>query len=124
MIMSLRGFGLAVALWLGCAGTGQAQPQVDVSRLPVDLGRIQQQLRASAVREERDGLNLKYTVDVYGRAPALTLFTEADNLKYGRAPYGGPTHRDMLEVMTPKEYRAPVADLSALVRWLAQQTKR
>jgi hypothetical protein len=113
--MGARSCGLVVALFLAFAGTGLAQ-QVDVSRLPIDLDRIRRELRVAEIRESRDGLNLKYTVDVYGRAPTLVLFTEADNLRYGRAPYGGPTHQDMLEMMTPKEHRAPVADFSALLR--------
>jgi len=120
--MGARSCGLAVALFLS-AGTALAQ-QVDVMRLPVDLDRIQKELGAAAARESRDGLNLKYTVDVFGRAPALVLFTEADNLKYGRAPYGGPTHQDMLEMMTPKAHRAPVADFSALLRWWSDRHRK
>src|SRR5262245_27652976 len=97
------------------AADGDQQPaaasaQVDVSRLPIDVNRIQRQLRQTTVREERDGLNLRYIVDVYGRAPQLELFTKQDNLKEGAVPYGAPTHQDMLNQMTPQEYRAPAAD--------------
>ena len=79
---------------------------VDVSRLPIDLGRIERNFRRSTtIREERDGLNLRYFVEVFALAPKITLFTKEDNLEYGKAPYGGPTHSEMLEMMTPREYR-------------------
>lgn len=97
---------------------------MDVSRLPVDLDRIQRGLRESAIREERVGLNLRYTVEVYGQAPPLVLFGPEDNLVTGPVPYGAPTHKEMIEHVTPKEYRAPAADLSALFRWLAERSKK
>ena len=99
-------------------------PQVDVSRLPINISRIHRQLRQTTVREERDGLNLRYIVDVYGQAPKLELFTKQDNLREGAVPYGAPTHRDMLNVMTPQEFRAPAADFSGLMRWLSGKSKK
>jgi hypothetical protein len=103
-----------------------AQPsaQIDVSRLPINVDRIHRQLRQATVREERDGLNLRYIVDVYGQAPRLELFTKQDNLRDGAVPYGGPTHQDMLNVMTPQEYRAPAANFTNLFNWLAGRAKK
>ena len=49
-------------------------PTVDVSRLPINLDRIQRQLRQSTVRDESDGLRLRYVVDVFGQAPRIELF--------------------------------------------------
>jgi len=98
-------------------------PTVDVSRLPINMQRIERKLRQASVREERDGLNLRYVVDVYGQAPRIDLFTKQDNLLNGPVPYGGPTHRDMIDAVTPREYRAPAADFSSLFRWLANKTK-
>lgn len=101
--------------------TVHAQGTVDVSRLPISLERIQRELRASSIREEREGLNLRYTVDVYAPAPPLVFLRREDNLVNGPVPYGGPTHKDMLEQMTPKEFRAPAADIGALLQWLASR---
>jgi hypothetical protein len=103
-----------------------AQPntQVDVSRLPISVDRIHRQLRQTTVREERDGLNLRYIVDVYGQAPRLELFTKQDNLEYGPAPWGAPTHRDMLNVMTPQEFRAPAANFNNLLNWFTGRAKK
>ena len=96
---------------------------VNVSLLPISLRRIERQLRQASVREERDGLNLRFTIEVFGQAPRIELFTKQDNLLSGPVPYGGPSHRDILQVITPQEYRAPAADFGGLFRWLADKTK-
>lgn len=101
------------------AAAPAAAPAIDVKRLPIDLKRIQRSFRQGSIREEHDGLNLRYFVDVYAKAPDLVLLTKEDNLFYGPVPYGGPTHREMLDMMTPKEHRAPAADFGALFRWLS-----
>ncbi len=113
-----------LAVPLNAQDAQEAQEQVDVSRLPIDLERIHRQLQQTATREERDGLNLRYYVNVNTQAPPLVVFGPEDNLVHGPVPYGGPTHKDMLEQMTPKEYRAPVADFSALLRWLAERAAK
>ena len=117
-----------VALFvLGIAAAAEAQtrsaPSVDVSQLPIDLDRVQRKLQQSSVREEREGLNLRYIIEVFGQAPALVVFTKEDNLVNGPVPHGAPTHREMIEHVTPKEYRAPAADIGALIRWLAERSK-
>ena len=127
--MAIRRALAFLALLAGLAGAGgqaglRAQEAVDVSRLPLNLNRIQRELRQSAVREERRGLNLHYVIDVYGQAPPIVIFGPDDNLVRGPVPYGAPTHREMIDHVTPKEYRAPVADFSALVRWLAERGKK
>jgi hypothetical protein len=102
----------------------RAQETVDVSRLPISLERIQRELRQSSIREERDGLNLRYVVDVYGQAPPIELFGPDVDLIYGPVPNTAPSHREMIDHVTPKEYRAPAADFSALLRWLAEKSKK
>ena len=78
---------------------------VDVSRLPINLARIQREFRAASMREERQGLNLRYFVEVYAQAPPLVFLKKEDNLVYGPVPYGAPTHRDMLWMLTPPAHR-------------------
>jgi len=97
---------------------------VDVGKLPVNLSRIQRQLQQSNVREDRDGLNLRYFVPVYGQAPRIDLFPQREpGLFTGPPPYGAPTHRQMIDQVTPQEYRAPAADFSALARWFSDKSK-
>jgi hypothetical protein len=100
-----------------------AEPGLDVSRLPINLDRIQRQLRQSTVRDESEGLRLRYIVDVFGQAPKIELFGNRDFSLTGPAPYGGPTHQDMLQIMTPKEFSAPAANFGNLFRWLADKAK-
>jgi hypothetical protein len=99
------------------------QEGVDVSKLPVNLDRIQRQLQQTNVREERDGLNLRYIIDVYGRAPRIELFPKQENLLTGPVPYGAPTHREVLQQLTPQEFSAPAADLGSFFRWLSDKAK-
>jgi hypothetical protein len=100
------------------------QQTIDVSRLPIDLQRIQRELRQSSEREERQGVNIKYMIDVYGQAPPIVLIDPTFDLVHGPVPNSAPTHRDMIDHVTPIEYRAPPADLSALFRWLAERNRK
>ena len=106
------------------AATKPAESTVDVSRLPINLERIQRQLRQSTVRDESDGLRLRYVVDVFGQAPRIELFGGLENALTGPAPYGAPTHQDMLQIMTPQEFSAPAANFGNLFRWLADKAKK
>jgi hypothetical protein len=117
--------GLMGLLLFSLGGTAAAQQRpVDVDKLPINIPRIQRELRQSTIREERSGLNIRYIIDVYGQAPPLEFFTKQDNLLNGPVPYGGPTHREVLEVITPPAYRAPAMDFGALIRWLGEKAKK
>ena len=111
-------------LALTMTSAAYAQESIDVSRLPINLERIQRELRQSAEREEREGLNLRYVIDVFGQAPPIVIFGPEFDLTYGPTPNSAPTHKEMIEHVTPKEYRAPAADFSALLRWLAERSKK
>jgi len=106
------------------AQDASAGRQVDVKLLPISLHRIQRELQQSTSSESHEGLRLRYQIDVYGRAPAIELFTKADNLRNGPVPYGAPTHKEMLNMMTPQEFRAPVMDFTSFMRWLADKTNK
>jgi hypothetical protein len=132
----MRSIWLIVALLLGSAWSAEAQLEprpspaapvqegrVNVDRLPLDLDRLERQLRQSVERENWDGFKLRYTVEVFGKAPRLQFFDPKEVLPSGPIPYGAPTHKEMIEVMTPKEFRAPAMDFSALMRWLDEKLK-
>ena len=96
---------------------------IDVSKLPLNLTRLQIQLRTAVEREESGASpRLRYNIDVFGTAPRIRLFTEEDNLRYGPVRYGAPTHQDMINLATPQEFRAPVMDFSNLLRWIQTKT--
>jgi len=128
----------SASLVLGLAGGSAAQtqepappppaasapaPSSETEQYGLNLSRIQRGLRRSAERQDYDGLNLRYYINVYAPAPPIRLFSKQDNLSFGLAPYGGPTHNEMMQVMTPQEFRAPVADFSGIARWLAKKAK-
>lgn len=102
----------------------EQQPAVDINRLPIDVGRIQRELRLSTERNENEGLQLRYFVDVYGQAPPIVIFGPEDNLVEGPVPYGAPTHREMVNQNTPIDYRPMAWDLNSLYRWLSERMKR
>jgi hypothetical protein len=82
-----------------------ATTAIDVTRLPLDLKRIERQFQQARIREERSGLTLRYFVEVFAPSPRLVLIRPEDNVEKGPAPYGAPTHRDMLDMMTPQHFR-------------------
>ena len=105
------------------AAPAKVEERVNVDRLPLDLQRLERQLRQSVERENWDGFRLRYSVEVFGTAPRIQFFDPKEVLPGGPIPYGAPTHKEMIETMTPKEYRAPAMDLSALRRWLEEKLK-
>ena len=55
--------------------------------------------------------------------PFRRVLTDSQHaLANGPVPYGAPSHREMIEHVTPIEYRAPYADFSNLLRWLKDKT--
>ena len=133
--MSVRHSGLAALLMLASASLAGAQetrpdttantPSVNVERLPVNVARIQRGLRQSAERQEGSGLNIRYVIEVYGTAPRLNFFDpKRDNLRSGPVPYGAPTHQQMLDIMTPQDFRSPVMDFGGVLRWFGDRSKK
>jgi hypothetical protein len=102
----------------------EQKQNIDVERLPLNLSRIQRELKHAADLESREGLNLRYVIQIYGSAPPLDLFSEDENLTTGPVPYGAPTHRELIEHVTPQPFRAPAADFSNLIRWLKERNKK
>lgn len=103
-----------------------AQPTLDAGKLGIDIARVRRGLVRVTVREERDGLKLRYAVDVFGTAPPIDLFPNAridPNYFTGPVPYGAPTHREFLNLNTPIQHRNTPADFGALFRWLADKSK-
>jgi hypothetical protein len=90
----------------------------------LNLARIQRGLRKSSERQDYDGLNLRYYINVFAPAPPINLFTKQDNLAFGLAPYGGPTHGEIMRLITPQEHSAPAADFSGIARWFANKGKK
>jgi hypothetical protein len=113
---------LLVALFALPAGVFAQDPQsVDATKMGVDLSRIKREL-AQAQTEEASGddpLRLRFTVEVVGSAPKIDLL-EGFSVD-GPMPYGPPTHREFLDVVTPREFRTPVVPFYGLAVAAAQK---
>ena len=130
--VALIGF---LAIGVANVAAGQQRQQgsgVNVNRLPIDLQRIQRDLRQSAeTQSENQGLKIAYRVDVYGASPRIEIFTKDDNLSSTAVPYGAPTHQDMLYQTTRVQdgrgasYRSPqMMDFTSVLSWLAAKTSK
>lgn len=93
--------------------------KLEVDELPISFDRIQRKL-AQQPSSSRQGLKLDYYVEVVGKAPKIDIFGEFD-VKKGPVPFGGMTHRDFLDLVTPQEFRAPAMDFGALFKWLSEK---
>ena len=113
------GMGLAVPV-AAAAQAPEAETAVetaDASRLPVSLERIKRRMAAERTREGRRGLlDLNFYVDVYARAPAIEILRDFDP-DSETVSYGSPTHREMLEASTPREWRPRAISTGNLFGW-------
>jgi hypothetical protein len=93
---------------------------VDASKLGVDLSRIKRELVEPESDASADGsLRLRFNVQVFGLAPRIN-FLEGFSVD-GPMPYGSPTHQEVLEVLTPKEYRSGAFPIYGLAVLAAQK---
>ena len=100
------------------AGNGAKSPvPLDASKL-LNVARVQRQLQRTIERERLEGTTLRYNIDVFARSPQIELFAPDVDLQFGPVPFSAPTHRDVLDIVTPREFRSPVMDFSNLLRWL------
>ena len=99
------------------AGADAGVATVEETKLPVSFDRIKRRMAALEERGDgRDLLDLSYYIDVYARAPALDLLRNFD-LDSETVSYGSPTHTEMLEAVTPREWRPRAISTGNLFRW-------
>ena len=98
------------------------EPEIDATKLGVSLTRIQRGLFIAEARDKQagDSMRLEFNVQVYGKAPRIEVLNGVDVFN-GGVPGSAPTHRQMIDFMTPVIYRSPVMPVSALAFWAAQQ---
>jgi hypothetical protein len=105
----------------GLAQPAQEGETVDAAKLGVSIDRIRRELRQAEARDKRDnhGLNLEFTVQVIGRAPRISLL-EGFPLT-GPVPGSAPSHREVVDFLTPQAFRSPVVPISNMASWAAQK---
>lgn len=113
-------FALVAAVAVPAGAFAQEAQSVDVTKLGVDLSRIKRELaEAQPTGDSDDPLRLRFRVEVVGVAPKID-FLEGFNVE-GAVPYGPPTHQEVLDVVTPKEFRSPVVPFYSLAVLAAQK---
>jgi hypothetical protein len=82
-----------------------APPSADA--MGVSLKNIRQQVPQTAPSERRSGSGLRYDffVDVFGKRPAIEFFREFDLSTGGPVRWGGVTHQEILNAVTPYPFR-------------------
>jgi hypothetical protein len=105
----------------GLAQSTQQGDAVDAAKLGVSLDRIRRELRQAEARDQSDnhGLKLEFTVQVIGRAPRINLL-EGFPLT-GPVPGSAPSHREVVDFLTPQAFRSPVVPISNMASWAAQK---
>ena len=102
--------------------TPAPDPGIDVTKLGVSLKRIQRGLFIAESREKQGGnaMHLEFNVQVYGQSPKIEVLKGVD-LFNGAVPGTAPSHRQVIDHLTPQIYRTPTMPVSALAMWAAQQ---
>ena len=121
---------LLVAIFAVPSATLAQTPAVDAAKMGVSLDRIKRELvqaQQAAEQSSSDGpLKLTFTVQVVGEAPRYNLLEDFPLV--GPVPYGAPTHQEVLDFLTPQEYRSPVMPISAIAglaaKWLFERSKK
>jgi len=104
----------------------------DIDALGVSFDRIKRLLADRAPTANQNGLKLNYYVEVMALAPRLQLFTREELAPRGVIPWGAPTHADIVNLLTPIEFRSPRVDVGSLAilgiiklaQWEAERMKR
>jgi len=105
----MAAFLLACAIVLAGQQPAPAQPAASSSttttsesaQLPVSLDRIQRALAAPAPLELKEQHPI-FRLEVFGRKPTLEDVL-GEKFWFGPTPYGGMTHREFMDMVTPKE---------------------
>jgi hypothetical protein len=89
------------------AANGSSEPSLDPNALPVNVKRIQRALsRPPAIKPESS--RAVFRVEVFGRKPTIDEILGPDWRK-GPTPYGGMTHQEFLNLVTPKDVQGYAA---------------
>jgi len=88
---------------------------INVESLGVSFDRIKRILGDRKPTADKNGLNLNYFVEVTAEAPPIQIFTKQDVAPTGPIPFGAPTHADIVDRLTPAEFKGGMVPVSALV---------
>jgi hypothetical protein len=111
---------LAVASLLSAPAVAQGDQDGSDRRndsSPVSLERIKRELHDAQPTPLSDRLRLSYYVAVIGESKPIDIFKDFDT-RHGAVPFTAPSHQELFEHVTPREFRAPPADILGAAVWL------
>lgn len=81
----------------------QANPPSSDAAMGVSLKNIRKQVPepSESMKASGDGLRYDFFIDVYGKRPAIDFFKDFDLSKGGGVRWGGVTHQEILNAVTP-----------------------
>jgi hypothetical protein len=93
----------------------QATPP-SADSMGVSLKNIRKQVPETSPSQKPAGSGLRYDffVDVYGKRPAINFFKDFDLSKGGPVRWGGVTHQEILNAVTPFPFRAYTGGIDLL----------
>jgi hypothetical protein len=111
------------------SANGSAAPTIDPDRLPIDLDKIQRAIRRPPAIK-LDNERAVFRIEIFGRKPTIEDILGRDFLR-GPVPYGGMTHQEFLNMVTPKDVQGyaafdnkqafTVAATSLALQWALQK---
>jgi len=116
---------LCAAVTLAAQDADPAAAPIDPTKLGVSLTRIQKGLRLASAAEHSSStpLHLEFQVQVFGQAPKIDVLKGID-LFNGAVPGSAPSHREVIEFLTPPIFRTPALPISTLAGWAIQQLSK
>lgn len=100
------------------AQTARQRPDSDEESSPVSLKRIKRGLREAESHPPANRLRLSYYVAVVGREEKpISLLKDFDAMN-GPVAFAAPSHQELFDQVTPREFRSPPADLLGAAVWL------
>ncbi len=107
--------------WPALAQSDEPAAPIDPTKLGISIDRIQRELKETSTETRTDsGLKLNFRIEVFGQAPPIDIIGDF-NIAHGPVPGSAPSHREVVEFLTPEEFRAPAASLATVVFWAAQK---
>jgi hypothetical protein len=84
----------------------------------VSLKSVRRQASVPPATERRSGTGLRYdfVVDVFGQRPAIDFFKDFDLSRGGPVRYGGVTHQELLNAVTPYGFHIYTGGIDILPR--------
>lgn len=127
LIAMMAGLPLGAVAQQPARPPAQEPPVLDPDALGVSLDRIERKLEGKSQLPAGSpfggDLKLDFFVGVVAEAPPIDFFANF-NVHAGPVPGAAPSHREVIDHLTPEAFKSPAPDLLGLAAWLAERSYR